>query len=234
MSSYQVPQFLDSGDKILGPLNLRQFGYALGGFMISMITFSLTNTLFPGLGALAWAPAVPVALLATYLALGKFNGRDSDIYVYKFVLFVLKSRFMTYQRHPYVDDLYDILNDWTQSKILARWQSALTQKSLISQNEFLTFSEGDKISKAAKIRRLGQSIDSGVVNAMTEVERRMLAIKAKEAMLNQLKNSSSKFKLNYSKPGQTTLFSTPTNQQVNPKLVSDHNLFDAKPLENFD
>jgi|688.fasta_scaffold144370_3 hypothetical protein len=192
MSSYQIPQFLDSGDKILGPLNLRQFGYALGGFLLGVMIFTVVNSIFPTLGVLAWVPSVPVVLLFTYLALGKFNGRDSDVYVYKFFFFVIKPKIMKYQRHPYLDDLNKKMSDWTVEKINKRWESSLAQTKQIAGNEYLTFNQGNSDDKASKIKRLGNSLDDTLLNSTIQVESKLLSIRAKEAMFRNYQSANQK------------------------------------------
>ena len=95
MPSYQIPQFLDSGDKIFMGMNVRQFAYALVGFFISVVIF---NVFFPAVGNYSFVLVAPVALLSAYIALGKYNGRDSVIYIFKGIIFWTKPRKMKYAR----------------------------------------------------------------------------------------------------------------------------------------
>jgi hypothetical protein len=169
---------------------LRQFGYALGGFLGGVLIFSVVNSLFPTLGVLAWVPSIPVILLFAYLALGKFNGRDSDIYVYKFFFFTIKPKIMKYQRYPYVDDLNKKMADWTVEKINKRWESSLVQKKQTDGNEYLIFGQGNSEVKADKIKRLGNSLDSNFLNSMAEIRARELSIKAKEALFNNYQKAN--------------------------------------------
>lgn len=228
MASYQMPQFLDSGDKILGPLNLRQFGYALGGFMLGLAVFSVVSSLFPRLGVLAWGPSVPIIALAAYLSLGKFNGRDTDIYAYKYFLFLLKAKYMTYQRHPYIDDLNEKLGDWTMEKVNKRWVDNVVSKKNVSQNEYLEFTSGDSHDKADKIRRIGGSLDDNYINSMSDAQRLELIIKQKEEMLNYMRHPN-----NSNNIVATGGLRTPVTTQVtnpNPVLETDpneHNFFEV-------
>ncbi len=66
---FQVPQFLDVQDTIFGPLTLKQFLYFAGAGGLSFILFFALQTWL-------WAAITfLMALLATALAFGKFNGR---------------------------------------------------------------------------------------------------------------------------------------------------------------
>jgi hypothetical protein len=165
MANFQVPQFLDSGDKILGPLNLRQFGYALGGFMLSVIIFSIINQYYPNAGLYGFLPAVPVAGLAAYAALGKYNGRDADFYIIRFVIFALKPRFLTYSRLPETSDLDAKLGEWTEAKIKERWAKRLADQKTEETDPTYKFKVAAATDKASTIRGLGQLLDKTVANA---------------------------------------------------------------------
>jgi hypothetical protein len=66
---YQVPQFIEVEEKIVGPLTLRQFIYLAGGAGLCVIFFFYLNIIF------AIILSVPVAGLATALAFYKANGK---------------------------------------------------------------------------------------------------------------------------------------------------------------
>lgn len=195
MASYQVPQFLDSGDKILGPLNLRQFGYALFGFLVCMVIFTITSNIFPQMGVYAFLPASPVAILAAYMALGKYNGRDSDIYFLKLILYSLKPKLMAYRRLAYVDDLIEKASQFTYQKIETRWKEEAAKKLPGAGNELREFYSEEAKAKAERIRRLGTLVDVNVTNTLAEVQQKELEIKSKEALLQNLVHSK--------KPGKT-------------------------------
>ena len=66
---YQVPQYIDVADKIVGPLTLRQFFYLAGAFVISFVLYFLFAIwLWLILTALLFAGAVALAFI-------KYNGR---------------------------------------------------------------------------------------------------------------------------------------------------------------
>lgn len=66
---FQVPQFIEVEDKIVGPLTFKQFVYLLGGAGASYILWSL----FPAIVAIIFI--APIAALALALAFFKVNGR---------------------------------------------------------------------------------------------------------------------------------------------------------------
>jgi len=183
MASYQIPQFLDSGDKIIGPLNMRQFGYALGGFMICSLIFTTAQSLLPGIGNYAFIPCLPIAGLAAYLALGKFNGRDSEIYVLKYILYSNKPKKMVYTRVPEVTDLNVKMGEWSSDKITKRWAEGLAKKKAGEANEYLGFSGENNNLKIRQIRQLGENVDLSLVNSLADIQARQMEIEAKESIL---------------------------------------------------
>ena len=190
MASYQVPQFLDSGDKILGPLNLRQFLYVLITFLICVAIFTVTSSLAPGLGGYAIIPAIPVGLFGLYLAMGKYNSRDSEIYIVKWFTSLFKQKAMIYVRQPYIDDLNKKQAEWSSSQIEARWSKSIAELTEDDKDVYSNFRKDQAEKKAEMIRDLGGYIDKGLLNALSEVKIRELQINEKEEnikLINQLK-----------------------------------------------
>lgn len=66
---YQVPQFIEVEDKIIGPLTLKQFIYVAGGGGLCVVFFSYLPFVFATLLSL------PVAAFAGALAFYKVNGK---------------------------------------------------------------------------------------------------------------------------------------------------------------
>ena len=186
MASYQIPQFLDSGDKIIANLNMRQFGYALGGLLVSTLIFTTTQSLLPGIGNYAVIPVFPVAALAAYLALGKYNGRDSEVYVLKFILFNSKPKSMTYTRVPDVSDLNRKLTELKPDLIKKKWDDRVKEQNAIEENEFLSFEKLEDERKAQLIREIGQTIDLSKANTMAKVYNRQTEAERKERLIQEL------------------------------------------------
>lgn len=66
---YQVPQFIEVEDKIIGPLTLKQFIYVAGAAGLCVIFFAYLSLMF------AILLSLPVVALAVALAFYKLNGK---------------------------------------------------------------------------------------------------------------------------------------------------------------
>jgi hypothetical protein len=171
MASYQIPQFLDSGDKIFGPLNIRQFGYMLGGGFGTFLVFTLVQTLIPGIANYAIVPAIPLLALTAYLALGKYNGRDSEIYIFKAIIYLTKPRTLVFRRVVDNSDLDAKLSTLTVSNIEKQWAEAATKSKKLEDNQYSSFELEDAKSKARQLRSIGSSLDLGQRNALEALQR---------------------------------------------------------------
>lgn len=67
---YQVPQFIEVEDKIVGPLTLRQFIYVAGAGGLCIVFFVYLPTL------LAFLVSIPVVAFAAALTFYKVNGKS--------------------------------------------------------------------------------------------------------------------------------------------------------------
>jgi PrgI family protein len=186
MASYQVPQFLDSGEKIFLSLNMRQFGYCLAGFFLCALIYTLSIRILPGVGGIIpFLPSIPIALFTAYLALGKYNGRDSEIYVLKYFITLFKPKTMIYSRQPYTVDLDKKLAMITASKIEADWVKRANQTKIDIEDKNFEFSGLPSKNKAEKIRALGE-VDTILSNAKVEVVKREIAIEELQKKQNML------------------------------------------------
>ena len=89
---YQVPQFIEIEDKIIGPLTLKQFLWVLAGGVILFIIWTFTELgLFIVLGT-------PVAGLFLALAFYKINGRSFIAFLGSAVGFYTKPKIYLWQR----------------------------------------------------------------------------------------------------------------------------------------
>lgn len=166
MASYSVPQFLDSGEKIFFSMNIRQLGYFLVAFGICAGIYSFFNAIIPGLGVYALIPCIPVAFLGGYLSLGKFNGRDSEIYVLKLIIYLTKPRKMVFKRQPDYSDIIEKYKSSISTDALNRKYSKLAEKekqfdSLINKNA----SPKDRIEV---IRNLSRKVDANYVSSVIQ------------------------------------------------------------------
>jgi len=72
---FQVPQFIDTEDKVVGPLSLRQFAYLGVAAVISGILLFVLQLGF-------WiVVSIPILGVGATLAFGKINGRPISIFV---------------------------------------------------------------------------------------------------------------------------------------------------------
>ncbi len=89
---YQVPQFIDVEDKIIGPLTLKQFLYlaAAGGF--SFIFYFVFQTWL-------WIIATTIlAIIAASLAFIKYNGRPMAFMLFAALKYVWRPKFYLWRR----------------------------------------------------------------------------------------------------------------------------------------
>jgi PrgI family protein len=217
VASYQIPQFLDSGDKIIFGMNLRQFGYALGAALISVAIFTLVNQASPGIGFYAIIPCLPFIGVGSYLALGRFNGRDSEIYVLKFLLYNTKPKSMVYTRFPVIDDLNDKLATLNYNAIVKTWTDRINTQKAKEQNSFIDFNAQGNEEKIRKIQSLRKIVDENPLNAIQTV-----LIKEQElARTQQIIESSIQAKRN-------------TPFRNNPVLQQPFNPFPVQPRQVLD
>lgn len=79
MAQFQVPQFIETEDKIVGPLTLKQFGYIAGAAAVIGLLFLVLNFFLWLLIAAIFGAA------AAALAFGKMNGRPLIVYLSAFI-----------------------------------------------------------------------------------------------------------------------------------------------------
>jgi len=89
---FQVPQFIETEDKIVGPLTLKQFGFAAVAFVICFIFFSFLTTTF------AIMLSIPVGGFALALAFGRVKGIPMTKYLINFVSFALKPQLYLWRK----------------------------------------------------------------------------------------------------------------------------------------
>jgi hypothetical protein len=183
MAAFQLPQFIESGEKILGPLNLRQFGYALGTFLFCAIVFTVFQAAVPSLGTYAIVPCIPFAALGGYIAFGKYNGRDTEIYVLKYFIYNFKPRTMVYTRVPEMTDIFEKESKLNVKSIEAEWAGRVAQTHKEETDITATFDRKDRVSKASDIRNLSHLIDSTKSSAFAEVEEKRIRIEQNEFLI---------------------------------------------------
>jgi hypothetical protein len=89
---FEVPQFIEVEDKIVGPLTWRQFVYLAGGAgALSICYFVLPFILFVIIG-------LPIGALAGFLAFHKVNNRPFSIFLESAVNYFRKGRLYLWRK----------------------------------------------------------------------------------------------------------------------------------------
>jgi hypothetical protein len=184
MASYQVPQFLDSGEKILGPMNIRQLGYFLFGFGVSTLIYSLVQYIITGIGAYAAIPTLPVLAIFGYLAIGKYNGRDSEVYVFKMFIYLTKPRLMKFKRQPDYNEIEQRAKENTYEKIAARINGSNALKDKFNVTNIEDSFNSDPNDKVAQIKLLSKKVDTIQTIALETSKKTQKLNAEREAMIN--------------------------------------------------
>jgi hypothetical protein len=89
---FQVPQFIEFEDKIVGPLTLKQFGFlAIGAIACFLLFFSLTS-------AFAIMLSIPIMAIVLALAFVKIKGVPMPKYIVNFISFALKPQLYLWKK----------------------------------------------------------------------------------------------------------------------------------------
>ncbi len=103
---YQVPQFIETETRILGPFNLRQAIYiVIGGVLEYFIQYSLE-------GSTKLIATVGVAAIALLCAYAKIDGMTFPTYVVRSFLFILSPKRYLYHKEQSTGD--DIIKQITK------------------------------------------------------------------------------------------------------------------------
>jgi hypothetical protein len=89
---YQVPQYLNVEDKIIGPLTLKQFIYLLVGGGIVFLLFGVLKF------SVFIIVAVPIAFLFLVLAFYKIDNQKSSKFILNFLGFVSRPSIYTWKK----------------------------------------------------------------------------------------------------------------------------------------
>ena len=94
MQQFQVPQFIDIENKVIGPLTLKQFFYLLIGGGTVLIFWRIFQA------AIAALVSLPIAGFCVVLAFYKPQGRPFPIIVKSFFFYILKPRLYLWKKGP--------------------------------------------------------------------------------------------------------------------------------------
>jgi PrgI family protein len=210
MASYQIPQFLDSGDNILGPLNLIQFGYVLGGAFISFLIYTIFSAAIPAFGIFNLVPSALPLLFALFLAMGKFNGRNIEIYVMKWIVSKLKPQTLVFKRHAETADLDEKLAKISETAIQKEWAERIVEEQL-AKTGVASFNTINSEDKAQRIRNLSFTIDTSMRNTLASVKAKEIELEGTQHTINVLANIKNKNR-NYSQSPLLQPAPTPLKQ----------------------
>jgi hypothetical protein len=209
MAVYQIPQFLDSGDKILGPLNMIQFGYVLFGAFVSFLVYTVVNLIFPFFGVFNFVPSALPLLFTAFLAMGKYNGRDVEIYVMKWIVAKFKPRILVFRRYADTYDLDLKLAKVSETAIQKEWEQRVQEEQL-AKTGITTFDNSNSLDKASKIRSLSFSIDTSMRNTLASVRAKEINLEGTQHTINVI-NAIKQNNRNYS---QSPLLQQPAPQAL--------------------
>ena len=138
---YQVPQFIDVEDKIVGPLSLRQFLYISGAICLIMILyFVLTLWLWIVLAILIGGGAAALALV-------KVNGRPLTRLALSALQFYWQPQtYVWLPSHPNLPKNEDTLRGETEGLSLDRILSGMALKSAWQHVQVGTKATTEKVS----------------------------------------------------------------------------------------
>jgi len=89
---FEVPQFIEVEDKIVGPLTWKQFIYLAGGIGILIVCYMiLPKILFAIIG-------LPLAALAGFLAFHRVNNRPFSIFLESFVKYMRNGKLYLWRK----------------------------------------------------------------------------------------------------------------------------------------
>lgn len=96
MGTYKVPQNVEAEDKILGPLSLKQFIYALIGLGWGFLTFAILKSVI-----VLWVLiGVPPALFGLLLGLYQREDQSLETFVVAIVQYFVRPRFRVWEKEP--------------------------------------------------------------------------------------------------------------------------------------
>jgi hypothetical protein len=187
MAMYQIPQFLDSGDKVFFSFNFIQLIYLLLGFFISVGIFYFVSFLFPSIGIYAIVPAVPSFFGFLYLAAGRFNGRDTYLYVGKFIKIFTSSSRLTFQ---HIADLSDLEQKFGSLDLDTKVKEFDAKYATLTEAKAKDMALGTTDKKTEYIKQLGSNLDANYINTSAYIADKDAKLKERQAILDDLMNKN--------------------------------------------
>jgi hypothetical protein len=134
MLQFEVPQFIDIEDKIIGPFSLKQFAFVGAGTLIDVALFRIFKFSAP-----FFLLGLPIALLTLAIAFGTFNGRRVYNTIPVFIKFIGSTKVYIYSKqHVSPDDIElkpMILNTTEDPETLEAPQSRLAKLTALLEQK---------------------------------------------------------------------------------------------------
>lgn len=127
MAQFQVPQFIETEAKIVGPLTLKQFIYlAVAGLLLFFLFFTLRLEIWIFI-------AIFIGVFAAALAFLKYNGRPFEVLVINAAMYIWKPKLYLWQRPDVKAQMPTLpkippVTPPTRSKIKNLWLGLITKK----------------------------------------------------------------------------------------------------------
>lgn len=90
---FEVPQFIEVEDKIVGPLTWKQFVYLAGGAGILIIVYFVADSIL-----ILMLVGTPIAALAGFLAFHQINNRPFSVFLESFINYITKSKLYLWRK----------------------------------------------------------------------------------------------------------------------------------------
>ena len=183
MAMYQIPQFLDSGDKVFFSFNFIQLIYLLVGFFSAFAVYTVVLLIFPGIGLYAIIPAIPFFFSFMYLAAGKFNGRDTHLYIGKFIRLFTTSPKLTY---AHVADLTDLYEKFGSLDLATKTKEFDAKYEKIKAQKLNDASMGTTEKKTQYIKQLGSNLDANYINTSALIAEKDAKLQDRQKILDEI------------------------------------------------
>ena len=91
---FNIPQFIDKEDKIVGPFTAKQLGWMAGAGTILLVLFNILDT------AAFWLSALPVCGIFGALAFYRPNNQPLINFIFSSMSFVFRPKMYVWRRLP--------------------------------------------------------------------------------------------------------------------------------------
>lgn len=134
MAQFQVPQFIETEAKIVGPMTLKQFLYVAVAALISFFTFFVLKTF-------AWIILTAVlGTIAVSLAFIKYNGRPLTTILKSVMNYAWRPKLYLWQQKQQTTNMARVQeikipsSETPTSKIKSLWVGLITKKPPINRS----------------------------------------------------------------------------------------------------